>query len=108
MPVGFDLTDMLQTTFNDSIKISLFQRMKTGNQLVDAIFSTLGFVVISYLVKVLYENNTFNRPWNIDIKDTIKSLFYKKYSITFEGKRCSCIGAFSMYPVVSSCFTYSF
>jgi len=108
MPVGFDLTDMLQTTFNDSIKISLFQRMKTGNQLVDAIFSTLGFIVISYLVKVLYENNSFNRPWNIDIKDTIKSLFYKKYSITFEGKRCSCIGAFSMYPVVSSCFTDSF
>jgi hypothetical protein len=44
---GFDLTDILQTTFNDSIKISLFQRMKTGNQLIDAIFSTIGFVVIS-------------------------------------------------------------
>jgi SpoVK/Ycf46/Vps4 family AAA+-type ATPase len=105
---GFDLTDILQSTFNDSIKISLFQRMKTGNQLIDAIFSTLGFVVISYLVKLLYENNVFNRPWNIDIQDTIKSLFYKKYSITFEGKRCSCVGIYSMYPVVSSCFTDSF
>jgi SpoVK/Ycf46/Vps4 family AAA+-type ATPase len=108
MSPGFDLTDILQTTFNDSIKISLFQRMKTGNQLIDAIFSTLGFVLISYLVKVLYENNAFNKPWNIDIKDVIKSFFYKKYSITFEGKRCSCVGAYSLYPVVSSCFTDSF
>jgi hypothetical protein len=108
MSPGFDLTDILQNTFNDSIKISLFQRMKTGNQLIDAIFSTLGFVVISYLVKVLYENNAFNKPWNIDIQDSIKGLFYKKYSITFEGKRCSCVGSYSLYPVVSSCFTDSF
>jgi SpoVK/Ycf46/Vps4 family AAA+-type ATPase len=105
---GFDLTDVLQTTFNDSIKISLFQRMKTGTTVVDAIFSTFGFVAISYLVKVLYENNAFNKPWNVDIRDTIKSLFYKKYSITFEGKRCSCVGSYSYYPVVSSCFTDSF
>lgn len=108
MPPSFDLTEILQSTFNDSIKISLFQRMKTGNQLIDAIFSTLGFVLISYLVKILYENNTFNRPWNIDIYDKVKSLFYKKYSITFEGKRCSCIGVYNLYPVVSSCFTDSF
>jgi len=107
MHPGFDLTDILQNTFNDSIKISLFQRMKTGNQLFDVIFSTLGFVMISYLVKVLYENNAFNRPWNIDIHDTVKSLFYKKYSITYEGKRCSSIGTYNLYPVVSSCFTNS-
>jgi hypothetical protein len=105
---GFDLTDVLQKTFNDSIKISLFQRMKTGNQLFDAILSTLAFVVISYIVKVLYENHSFNKPFNIDIYDFIKSLFLKKYSITFEGKRCSCVGAYSYYPVVSSCFTDSF
>ncbi|NDA89469.1 MAG: ATP-binding protein [Alphaproteobacteria bacterium] len=105
MSPGFDLTEILQTTFNDSIKISLFQRMKTGNQLFDAIFSTIGFVVISYLVKVLYENNSFNRPWNIDIHDAVKSLFYKKYSITYEGKRCSSVGTYNLYPVVSSCFT---
>ena len=108
MPPGFDLSDILQTTFNDSIKISLFQRMKTKNQLVDAILSTLGFVATSYLVKVLYENNSFNKPWNIDICDTIKSLFYKKYSITYEGKRCSSVGTYNLYPVVSSCFTDAF
>jgi hypothetical protein len=107
MPPGFDLTDLLQTTFNDSIKISLFQRMKTGNAVIDSIFSTIGFVAISYLVKLLYENNAFNRPWNIDIHDTVKSLFYKKYSITYEGKRCTSIGTYNLYPVVSSCFTNS-
>jgi DNA polymerase III delta prime subunit len=108
MPPGFDLSDIMQTTFNDSIKISLIQRMKTGNPLVDAIFSTIGFVAISYLLKVLYENNSFNRTWNIDIYDSIKSLFYKKYSITYEGKRCSSVGAYNLYPVVSSCFTDAF
>jgi SpoVK/Ycf46/Vps4 family AAA+-type ATPase len=105
---GFDLTDILQKTFNDSIKISLFQRMKTGNQLIDAVGSTVGFIVISYVVKVLYENNSFNQPWNIDVRDWIKSLFFKKYSIIFEGKRCSSVGAYNLYPIVSSCFTDTF
>jgi len=104
----FDLADVLQTTFNDSVKISLFQRMKTGNPLIDAIFSTLGFVFFSYAVKLLYDHDVLNRPWNIDICDTVRSLFFKKYSITYEGKRCSSVGTYNLYPVVSSCFTDAF
>jgi SpoVK/Ycf46/Vps4 family AAA+-type ATPase len=104
----FDLTDIIQTSFNDSVKISLFQRMKTGNPLIDAIFSTVGFVFFSYVVKLLYEYDAFNRPWNIDICDAVRSLFFKKYSITYEGKRCSSVGTYNLYPVVSSCFTDAF
>lgn len=106
--MGFDLADVLQTTFNDSVKISLFQRMKTGNPLIDAIFSTLGFVFFSYAVKLLYDHDVLNRPWNIDIYDFTRSLFFKKYSITYEGKRCSSVGTYNLYPVVSSCFTDAF
>ena len=106
--MGFDLADVLQTTFNDSVKISLFQRMKTGNPLIDAIFSTLGFVFFSYTVKLLYDHDVLNRPWNIDIYDFTRSLFFKKYSITYEGKRCSSVGTYNLYPVVSSCFTDAF
>ena len=96
--------DVLEKTFNDSIKISLFQRMKTGNELFDAIGSTLGFVLISYIVKVLYENKISFHKNNF----CLKSFFFKKYSITFEGKRCYSVGMYNHYPVVSSCFTDSF
>ena len=108
MHPGFDLSDLLQNTFNDSIKMTIFQKMKTGNVVFDAVFSTLGFVAVSFFLKVLYENNSFNKPWNIDIQDLVKSFFFKKYSISYEGKRCTSIGTYNLYPVVSSCFTNSF
>jgi hypothetical protein len=60
------------------------------------------------VIKILYENEIFYKPLSFDLYDSTKSIFFKKHSITFEGKRCSCIGAYSYYPVVSSCFTDSF
>lgn len=105
---SFDLSDVLHKTFNDNIKISLFQYMNTGNTVIDTMLSTTAFVILSYLVKIVYEKNVFNNGLNINLSDCLTSLFFKKYSIIYEGKRCSSVGAFSYYPVVSSCFTDSF
>lgn len=104
---AFDFIDIINKTFNDSIKMSIFQKIKTGNTLIDAILATISFSIISYILKYIYDNNSFYNPWNIDIHDAIKSLFFKKYSIIFEGKRCSAI-SYHSYPIISSCFTDSF
>lgn len=104
---SFDFMEIINRTFNDNIKIYIFQRIKTGNAIIDAIGSTIIFTCMSYIVKTLYENNAFKNSWNIDIHDTIKSFFYKKYSITFDGKMFSSMSMYG-YPVISACFTDSF
>jgi len=108
---NFDLIEVIQKTFNDNIKIFLFQKLKTENPIIDTIVSTIIFTCMSYIVKVMYENDALNKLWTghgpSDIYDKIKSCFVKKYSITFEGKRCSAM-SYSSYPVISSCFTNSF
>lgn len=100
--------EIIQKTFNDTIKMSLFQKMKTGNQVIDTILSTVLFTFMSYVIKILYDFEYFHKLWSVNVYDTIKSIFFKKYSITFEGKRCSTINSYSNYPVVSSCFTDTF
>ena len=104
---SFDFMEIIQKTFNDTIKISLFQKMKTENPLIDAIGSTAIFTIMSYFVKILYENDALNKIWPANIYDKIKSCFIKKYSVAFEGKRCSAM-SYSSYPIISSCFTDSF
>lgn len=106
--VSFDFLEIIQKTFNDNIKISLFQKMKTGNQIFDTVVSTMVFTFMSYFVKVLYENDALTKWYPSNIYDQIKSCFVKKYSVTFEGKRCSAMSQYSGYPVISSCFTDSF
>jgi uncharacterized protein (UPF0297 family) len=106
--VSFDFLEIIQKTFNDNIKISLFQKMKTGNQIFDTVVSTVVFTFLSYFVKVLYENDALTKWYPSNIYDQIKSCFVKKYSVTFEGKRCSAMSQYSGYPVISSCFTDSF
>lgn len=103
-----DLLDIIQKTFNDTTKISLFQKIKTGNTVIDTLLSTIILTFMSYVVKIFYENEIlYNICWPSDYQDKIKSLFFKKHAIIFEGKRCTTI-SYSSYPVISSCFTDSF
>ena len=106
----FDLVEILEKTFHDTIKISFFEKMKTGFQVFDILGSTLLFTAMSYIVKTCIDNNYFSLHTFVPFLfyDDIKSLFYKKYSITYEGKRCSSVGNFTQCPVITSCFTDSF
>jgi hypothetical protein len=106
--LSFDLMEMFHKTFHDTIKISLFQKMKTGNQIVDTILSTFFFTLMSYIVHIIYKYDFFHDIFNIDFYDGIYSIFFKKNSIMFEGKRCFCISPYSHTPVITSCFTDTF
>jgi ATP-dependent Zn protease len=104
----FNLIHEIQNTFDQSIKLSIFQFMKTGNVIIDAFVSTFIFILISYIIKHLSDNNfNFDKFYNFDLKDNIKSLFYKKNLIILEGKRFSTISA-SNYPIVSTSFSDTF
>lgn len=92
---------------NDFIKLSVFSSMKTNNVILDTIFSTVMLTTISYLLKKLYFLNitaNFYYTW----LDNIKSLFFTRYSVSFEGKHTFLLSKYEITPHISSCFTDSF
>jgi hypothetical protein len=62
---------------------------------------------ISYIMKLLVDN-TYHSFSVYDIKDTILSYFFKRNSITYEGKHSFIIAKYETSPVITTCFTDSF
>ena len=90
---------------NDSIRMSLFNKIKTGNVIFDTIITTLLLTFMSCIAKLLYEAS-FGCDFKfreINIKETLKYWFYKKNMITMSGKKCSSIN-YHCAPIVSSAF----
>jgi hypothetical protein len=99
------IMDTINRVTNDSIRMSLFNKIKTGNVVFDTIITTFSLTLMSYIVKVLYEMS-FERDFKfreINIKETAKYWFYKKNMITMSGKKCSSIN-YHCAPIVSSAF----
>jgi len=99
------IMDTINRITNDAIRMSLFNKIKTGNVVFDTIITTLSLTLMSYIVKVLYEAS-FDSDFKfreINIKETLKYWFYKKNMITMSGKKCSSIN-YHCAPIVSSAF----
>ena len=98
--------DALYNTFTDMIKISLFNKIKTNNPVIDTVITTILITFTSYVVKVAYEYNIDHKTafTNFNLKEFCKSCFYKKNTILLSGKKCSTISYYSNMPVVSSIF----
>jgi len=96
--------DELSRTFTDSIKMSFFSNFKTNNIFIDTILSTLLITFISYLMQKL----SFQTPNPLLLKDQIKSLFFRKYSICFEGRQSFIVSKYEPYPTITACFSDNF
>ena len=102
---NISLIESMNRIANDTIRLSLFNKLKTGNVFFDTIINTVVFTTMSYIVKVLYDmsyNQDF-RIKDINIRETLKYWFYKKNMITMSGKKCSSIN-YHCAPIVSSAF----
>ena len=105
MDNNLPLLESMNRIANDTIRLSLFNKLKTGNVFFDTIITTAVLTTMSYLVKVFYEmqfNGDF-RIKDINIMETLKYWFYKKKMITMSGKKCSSIN-YHCAPIVSSAF----
>jgi hypothetical protein len=98
--------DDIQRIFNDVLKISLHSYLRTGNPIFDAFISTLGVVLFGYFTKVTYEN--FSSFSYLEIYDTIKSCFYKKHTVIYQGRQTYVISHYDRFPLISTCFTDCF
>lgn len=102
-----ELSDSIQQTFLDSIKMSFFYNFKTNNVILDTIVSTLIVVVVSYVIKRITSSDTTSinlfRMYN-----GIKSLFCRKYSITYKGTQTFIVNKYDLQPAITVCFSDCF
>lgn len=93
-------------TLEESMKMTAFSYIHTNNPVIDTLLSTIFISIITYISKQLYYNENATYKLNI-LFDTIKSFFYKKYSISFEGKHTFSVSIFDGMPSISTCFSDS-
>jgi len=106
---AMDLIHLINRMFNDSLRMTIFNNIKTNNPIIDAIFTTIILTSISYLLTCINTNNEniINDGLNLyNIKEYLKSFIYKKNTLIFEGKRSSTITFGN--SMVSSIFTNRF
>ena len=97
--------DLINRMFHDSIRFSLFSYLRTGNPLLDGIISAVLITSLSFILKNIWSIRRLRYHY---IWDTVVSLFYRKYSIQFEGKYSFIINRFDTNSTVSNCFSDSF
>jgi len=100
-----DFIEVIKQSFVDSGKRSLISTLRTNNLFIDTIVSTILLTALTYLV-----NPNFFASFQIGWIhfDTIKSLFFRKYSISFEGKQCYIVSHYDQCPIIASCFSDNF
>ncbi len=96
----------IQQIFNDVLKISLHSYLHTGNPIFDAFISTLGVVVLGYFTKSACDK--FSSFSYFEIYDIIKSCFYKKHTVIFQGRQNYAVSHYDREPLITSCFTDCF
>ena len=90
----------------DIIRINIFTQLRTDNSFINLFFSSLLLTVVGFLIKKINKLNV-NKINIINSKDWIKSFFYKKNIVVFEGKRTS-ISHHYIGTIVTSTFTDRF
>ena len=95
--------ETIYSSFKNTIHFAIFNKVKTGNAMIDTVLSTVAFTSMSYAVKIMYEWYPFWNPVSIDIR----SLFFKKNCIIFEGKRSATV-TFNHYPITSTFLSDTF
>jgi ATP-dependent 26S proteasome regulatory subunit len=104
-PLSF--MDSIQSTTSHVTRMIMFNKIKTGDPLVDAFLTTFILGCFSWLVSWVYDNGIDLYFTNISFDD-IKMYFYKKNSIVIEGKRSSTISSYNSSLCVSSAYSDRF
>jgi hypothetical protein len=99
------LIDTVNKISDDSVKMAIFSKIKTGNVVFDTVISTIILTLMSYFVKLMYMSSLESnfKLTEIDFTEDFKNIFYKKNKIIMSGKKCSTVNYFCA-PVVSSVF----
>jgi len=102
-----ELNAIGQKTISDYVKMTFFSKLKTNNIVLDMFLSTFLVSIITYNIQnISFKNiSTINKH---SIIEKLKSAFYRKYSITFEGRQSYVVNKYTQTPRISACFSDSF
>jgi len=100
-----NIINSIFTNYNNVLKMTLFNYLKTGNPVYDTIISTIVIGFFSYIINYMYDNPILYNKFSIN---DIKYYFYKKNTIVLEGKRSSVICPYNQSQNISSSYSNRF
>jgi ATP-dependent Zn protease len=98
---------MTITSINQNIiNMFIFDKLKTGNPLIDAFTTTIAITIISYCFKFLcnFGKNNYSKILSFNFTD----IFYTKYIAEYEGKICSTASVYDCQIYQTGTFSPSF
>jgi len=100
-----EFINSLHSNYANVTKMTLFNYLRTGNPVFDAIISTIIISLFGYIINFIYENDRILFKMNFD---DLKYFFYKKNTIIIEGKRSSTTSSYSLNHNISSLYSDRF
>ena len=102
-----DIMSIINSNYNEITRLTVFNFLKTGNPVYDAIISTLIISLLGYIVNYIYDYSLHETLFKLTFHD-VKSWFFKKNMIIIEGKRSSITSCYSLSYNVSSLYSDRF
>ena len=99
--------DIIDTTKNYVTRTLLFNKIKTGNPIIDTFLTTIVLSLFSWIVSWVYDNQINNILHNFSFDD-LKSFFFIKNTIIIEGRRSSVISSYTYGCNISSAYSDRF
>jgi hypothetical protein len=103
--MSFLFIEYFKTNYFNTMQIDLFNKVKTGNYIIDSLLTTFIMSVIGYGINYVYESRYNKIEWNYY---NFKDLFYKKNVIILEGKRSSSTSAYNIQTTTTSQYSNRF
>ena len=102
-----NLSSIFHSTYNDISRMILFNFLKTGNPVYDAIISTIAISLFGFVVNYVYDYGIQHVLNNFSFDD-LTSWFFKKNMIIIEGRKSSITSNYSLTNSVTSIYSNRF
>jgi chaperone BCS1 len=97
--------EYFKTGYFNSIQLDLFNKIKTGNYIIDSLITTFIMSFIGYIINYIYETRYNKTSW---FQYNIMDIFYKKNIVILEGKRSSTTSAYSIHNTTTAQYSDRF
>ena len=105
MPSSF--MDSIDATKTHVTRMMLFDKIKTGDPIIDTFLTTFVLGIFSWLVNWVYDSQIDKIFSNLSVDD-IKSYFHKKNTIIIEGRRSSVVSSYSYNQTITAAYSDRF
>ena len=101
-----NLFENMYFKFKDTIQMTIFNKIKTNNPIIDTILSTLILTLLGYLLNMFADTNfIFTKFFTFE---KLYDLYYKKNVIELEGKTSSTTSIYNMSHCISATYSRRF